>query len=202
MATGRVRWSWCIVGNNAPKQAHVKVISDEEMLARLRDAFKRKRVSLRSLSQALGVPYRSVQNYMGGETRMPASFLLNVCGYIGLESGFLYHGDFRPHYHDLKDAVAKACKILDVPPYEEPKLVGGSYRTGETPQRVFIDRATELISENYDRYRHEWLNSRYDASGFRGDPFIDDRTGKKVDQSSLPVGPHTSDTADEGLPEG
>ncbi|WP_129221561.1 helix-turn-helix domain-containing protein [Lichenibacterium ramalinae] len=178
-----------MVDKNALKQAHVKLLSDEEMLARLRDALKRKSVSLRHLSQALGVPYRSVQNYLGGETRMPASFLINVCGYVGLEPSFLYNGDFRPHYHDLKDAVAKACQVLDIPRQEDAQLVDGILRSGETPQRVFVDRATELISENYDRFRHEWLNRRTAAFGFRGDPFVDDHSDKQVDQSGLPVPP-------------
>lgn len=201
MATGRVRWSWCMAGRIALEQAHVKVLTEDELLVRLRDALKRKRVSLRHLSQVLGVPYRSVQNYMGGETRMPASFLINVCGYIGLEPSFLYHGDFRPHYYDLKDAVAKACKILNVPNHEEPELVDGILRSGDTPQRMFVDRATELISENYDRFRHDWLNRRTSDHGFRGDPFIDDRTGRKVDQSGLPiVGTEPSGSGD-GLPE-
>ena len=132
---------------------------------------------------------------------MPASFLLNVCGYVGLESGFLYHGDFRPRYYDLKDAVARACKILNVPAHEEPKTIDGIVHVDETPQRVFVDRATDLIRENYDRLRHEWLNSRTYALGFRGDTVIDDRTGRMVDQSGLPVDAGDPSASNDGLPE-
>ncbi len=185
----------------ALEQAHVNLLSEEQLLVRLRDVLKRKGVSLRSLSKDLGVPYRSVQNYVGGETRMPASFLLNVCAYVGLEPSFLYRGDFRPSWPDLYDAVFQACKVLNALPPDEFNLGTESSHAGGRPQVNFVGRATEIVSENYDRFRHEWLSRRNPDFGMRGDPFIGDLSAKGDDQPGLPVSGTVNRPTDGGLPD-
>ena len=155
-------------------------LSDDELIAILKDVLKRKGVSLRALSDGLNVPYRSVQNYVGGETRMPAAFLMNACAYIGIEPSYFYNKDFRPEWSDLYDAVFKALEQLEFMPAENAKASEGSGSGDGRPQVKLAAKATALISEGYDRYRTEWLNNRLGAAaGRRGDPHVADDPRQK-----------------------
>lgn len=161
---------------------------DEDALVRsLREVIKAKKVSLRAISEHLGVPYRSVQNYVGGETRMPADFLLNVCAFIGIEPEYLMHGDFYLRENDLYDALAKALERANL---IEPPMLARAGRPLTPDEQVaheerlrILDLVTTLTSEQYERFRQEWLQrkdggrlGRRDLRGRRG------RDAGKVDE--------------------
>ncbi|MCJ2065978.1 hypothetical protein MKK63_25195 [Methylobacterium sp. J-088] len=144
-------------------------------------------MSLRTISEHLGVPYRSVQNYVGGETRMPADFLLNVCAFIGIEPEYLMHGDFYLRENDLYDALAKALERANL--IEPPMLARAGRPLTHDEQAAYeerlriLDLVTTLTSEQYERFRREWLQrkdggrmGRRDLRGRRG------RGAGKVDE--------------------
>lgn len=155
------------------------LLDDATLVRALRDVIKAKKVSLRSISEHLGVPYRSVQNYVGGETRMPADFLLNVCAFIGIEPDFLVYGDFNLRENDLFDALAKALERANL---IEPSKLGRISRSLTEDEQAaheerlrILDLVTALTSEHYERLRQEWLQrkdggrmGRRDLRGRRG----------------------------------
>lgn len=143
------------------------LLSEEELVRSLREILKSKRVSLRDISRDLEVPYRSVQNYIGGETRMPAAFFLNLCVYIGLEPDFLATQDFRPREDDLYDAVWNALHRVEIfkkLPYRisnSRDLNDGDETRIQSDQIALARKITVIIAEQYDRYRREWLDKKY-----------------------------------------
>lgn len=136
-------------------------LDDATLVRALRDVIKAKKVSLRTISERLGVPYRSVQNYVGGETRMPADFLLNVCSFIGIEPEYLVYGDFYLRENDLYDALAKSLERANL--IEPTQILRHARALSEDEQAAYeerlriLDLVTTLTSEHYERLRQEWL---------------------------------------------
>ena len=123
-------------------------ITDALLAERIRDVLKLAGKSQRDVSRELEIPYRSVQTYLAGETRIPATFLLALCQNIGLEPDYLVSGDFRPRRADLYDAVIRALDDMGLlPPRDE---LDNSGQRAEVAGHI-----TATIREAYDRYRRE-----------------------------------------------
>lgn len=109
--------------------------------------------SQRDLSRDIGVPYRSVQKYLSGETRIPASFLIAVCRCLDVEVDFLINGDFRPRQTTLYDAVIRAL--------DDASLLPSRNDLSNAPKRAELaGLITATIRENYDRYRREDISKK------------------------------------------
>jgi len=132
---------------------------DSELAERLRVILKARGISQRAISKDLGVPYRTVQNYLGGEIRIPAIFFLKLCHYIGIEADYFIYQDFSLSRPDVYDAIIRALEKCDLLPPRPP---------GDTPQtdaeretwRKRIELASQMAAsfgEAYERYRREWL---------------------------------------------
>jgi hypothetical protein len=142
--------------NNTPNQVYGNK-PDDWLVVALRDALKVRRVSMRHLSEKLDIPYRSIQNYVSGESRIPGDVLLRICAEIGLEPQHLLTGSFEISHSDLYDSVhhvfGDLLPLIDVDS-------GGRIILRETPSK---DRSEELtvahiltrrINEAYARYRN------------------------------------------------
>lgn len=79
---------------------------DEEALIRdLKALMKQRKRSARSISQAINVPYRSMQNYLSGESRTPAIVLIAILDELGADLRLLRSGDNLLRHADIYDAV-------------------------------------------------------------------------------------------------
>jgi transcriptional regulator with XRE-family HTH domain len=139
---------------NAQKYAYFCAMSNEItdafLAERLREVLKLTGKSQRHVSRALEVPYRSVQTYLAGETRIPATFLLAICQYLELEPDYLITGDFRPRRLDLYDAVIRGLDDMDLLP--DRAILANS-----TQRVTMAGQITATIREAYDRYRRNSL---------------------------------------------
>ncbi|WP_333825960.1 helix-turn-helix domain-containing protein [Pinisolibacter sp.] len=133
-------------------------IDDAEIASRLRDILKLKGISLRDISDALEMPYRTVQNYMTGSSKIPATFVFGVCHILDVEPDFLLYGDFKPQYADLHSAVLEAL--------DDCGSIAGYIAGPGTAQGVVVEvdgekflslgwRLAAAVSEAYDRARRD-----------------------------------------------
>lgn len=140
---------------NTPNQVHSK-LPDDWLVVALRDALKARRVSMRQLSDALSIPYRSVQNYVSGESRIPGDVLLRICKEIGLEPQHLLTETFEISHSDLYDAIHQVfgdlLPLIDVDGGAKMKL----RETASKDRSEVLTVAhilTRRINEAYARYR-------------------------------------------------
>lgn len=138
-------------------------LSEPELLAELRAVLKRRGVSLRTISAELGVPYRSVQNYISGESKLPAVFFLRVCELAGVESDYFIQGHFRPSGPELWDAIAHALDLAGL-------LPPGNGERESMERSNLVSTVTAHVSERYDRKRSERIT-------LKGAPYGRDRRG-------------------------
>lgn len=123
--------------------------SEAKLAEALRSAIKKKRVSMKLISERLNVSYRTVQNYLSGENRISADFLLGLCHLLQIDADFFIYGDFRPRYYDLYDAVLASLRAEGLIPALDH----------ETDQQVreqalaLASRMTAEIAAGYDRFR-------------------------------------------------
>ncbi|WP_425486578.1 helix-turn-helix domain-containing protein [Chelatococcus caeni] len=145
-------------------------LNDSQLAARMREVMKLRGVSMRSLSADLGIPYRSVQNYLSGEVRIPATFLLLFCSHIGVEADYFIYGNFHPSHEELYDALFSI--LLEAGCLPDPKVARDDETGGEvidSSERIAVARRiTAVVSERYDHYRRTWLTEKH---GSRGLPF-------------------------------
>jgi transcriptional regulator with XRE-family HTH domain len=91
-----------------------KGADSDRLISALKAALKARRVTMRQLSDSLHIPYRSLQNYLSGESRLPADVLLSICQEIGLEADYLAKGNFELSHFDLYDAVLNPASKAEV----------------------------------------------------------------------------------------
>lgn len=63
-------------------------MSEQEILDAIRSVMRCRKVNLTSLSEAIGVPYRSLQNYFGGRGSMPLPVYQAICEALNLSGSF------------------------------------------------------------------------------------------------------------------
>lgn len=143
--------------NNTPNQVYNK-LPDDWLVVALRDALKVRRVSMRHLSEKLSIPYRSIQNYVSGESRIPGDVLLRICAEIGLEPDYLLKGNFEISHADLYDAIhhvfGDVLALLEVGS-------GSKVALRESPSKdrsevlTLAHILTVRVNEAYARYREQ-----------------------------------------------
>ena len=135
------------------------VISDQELLEGLRSAMKSRKVSVRALSERLGVPYRTLQNYLTGQTRLPAATFLSACNALGLDQHFVMTNSFELSGSDMYDAVLTVLNdvlpLIDAPSVEadvKPRLTD---KSDSAHRQVAATVLAIKLSKAYDKYRRD-----------------------------------------------
>ncbi|MCB1464978.1 MAG: helix-turn-helix transcriptional regulator [Nitratireductor sp.] len=111
--------------------------------------------NLRQLSVAAGVPYRSLQNYMSGRTRMPADVLLKICSELRIDLDYLLDDKIRPDKWSLWQS------LLDVFGDNIEKLEPGDAIEKDHESASYFDKLSaashlaDQISIAYERRRIE-----------------------------------------------
>jgi transcriptional regulator with XRE-family HTH domain len=144
---------------NTPNQVSGKG-DQTQLVAALREAMRKHRVSMRQLSDDLAIPYRSIQNYFSGESRLPADVLIAICRKVGLEVDYLAKGSFQVSHYELLDAVQSALgdvlQWLDFSP--AGKMILRSAPAPDTSSQLSVAHILAAkINEEYARFRAEWL---------------------------------------------
>lgn len=133
---------------------------------KLKAVLKSKGVPLKALASELGIPYRSMQNYVNGETRIPADVFLEICNYIGIEADYFQYGDFKVMSSELYSAVFYALDDLGLLPDSHIERDGYQVVAEDNSARKHLSMlAAKLVLERYDRYREEWLKRRDGPTG-------------------------------------
>jgi len=140
---------------NTPNQVYNK-LPDDWLVVALRDALKARRVSMRHLSESLSIPYRSIQNYVSGESRIPGDVLLRICAEIGLEPQHLLTGSFEVSHSDLYDAVFQVFgDLLSLIDFDSgAKITLRETASKDRSEAMTVAHIlTRRLNEAYARYR-------------------------------------------------
>ncbi len=127
---------------------------------------------MRTISFELAVPYRSVQNYINGESEMPATFFLRVCDLAGVEADYFIQGHFRPSGPELWDAVFHAMDLAGLLP---PPKINSDGVADFSDRDNLVSTVAAHVSERYDRKRSERITLKgarhgRDRRGFASRP--------------------------------
>ncbi|MDR7207953.1 helix-turn-helix domain-containing protein [Priestia megaterium] len=69
---------------------------------KIRNLRKERKMTLRELADALGVPFTTLGNYERGDRKPDLQFLLDISKYFGVSMDFLTRTDEIPSYEDYK----------------------------------------------------------------------------------------------------
>ena len=81
------------------------MIDDAQLVSGLKRAMDASRVTLRELSRQTEVPYRSLQNYMSGRSRLPADVYVALCAALGIDTQYVVQGSFQLPIDPLYDVL-------------------------------------------------------------------------------------------------
>ena len=128
-------------------------LDDVSLAESVRNILKKKKVSLKQLSEYLSVPYRTVQNYLAGDQKIPAIFLLRICHYVGLEPSYFIYGDFRLNQNDMYDAVYEVLDRLNLlPAHEIQNLNEGGQLISSVERNQMVSSIAVQLIERYDHW--------------------------------------------------
>ncbi len=77
-------------------------------IARIKQAMVAHRFSIRSLSRDIGVPYRTLQNYLAGLHSMPIEVLGKICRRLSISADWVLHDGLFLPMHDLAASLERA----------------------------------------------------------------------------------------------
>jgi transcriptional regulator with XRE-family HTH domain len=123
----------------------------------LREGIKRSMVeiewTMRDLSSATGIPYRSVQNYLTGKSRMPAAVLVEICQAMTIDVEYVLNGTMNAQKWPLFDALWDAFGdfLLDLEAREDNIPIDDFFRHNKKREKAA--RFAELIATSYGEYR-------------------------------------------------
>jgi hypothetical protein len=84
-----------------------RTMTDQELIDGLRALMKARKVSVKTLAAGIGIPYRTLQNYLIGETRFPASVFLSASEYLGVDQHYIITKSFELAHCSLVDAIIR-----------------------------------------------------------------------------------------------
>ena len=134
---------------------------NERIILGIKRAMKLSRVSMKALSQDTGVPYRSIQNYLSGGTRMPADVYVQILEVLGVDNQYILHGNFHLKHFPLWDSLWAALG---------DSLVNTEFRpdTGFPDNMAFHNQKQaaalslmERLSRGYNEYYQQYLKDQY-----------------------------------------
>lgn len=80
-------------------------VSESDIVDALRVLISRRKLKLVDIAETLGIPYRSLQNYMYKKARMPLDVYIRLCGVVGVTTDYPILGRFKLSHHDLQHAL-------------------------------------------------------------------------------------------------
>ncbi|MCP5074141.1 MAG: helix-turn-helix transcriptional regulator [Rhodobacteraceae bacterium] len=136
-------------------------LDDAELARRLRELLKVRKRSQRAVSKELDVPYRTVQNYLSGEVRIPAVFLLRLCHYLDVETDYLIYQNFELPWPDAYDAMIEALDQNALIPAQSPSGApkNETARKNMDLRNNASAKMTASFRAAYSRFRHLSLDS-------------------------------------------
>lgn len=131
---------------------------DTEMgaLDRIRAIMEHRKITMRTLSEDTGIPYRSVQNYLSGKHGIPLDVFKKICSRLGLSSDWVLFGEIKFNHHVLTEVLIKSMgDVLPIPKItKDGHLVLTHRRSGEEVEHSDLRRAAHtiaiIISGKYD----------------------------------------------------
>jgi len=79
--------------------------ADDPIIDTLRAIMARQKLKITDMAKEIGVPYRSLQNYMTKRSPMPLSVYIAACEWIGITPDYPLRGRFKLSHHDLQRAL-------------------------------------------------------------------------------------------------
>jgi len=79
--------------------------SDEGIAKRLRSVLDGRKLTIKEASEAVDVPYRTLQNQLLGRNKMPASTFAKLLSFLELPPQFIAAGRYEPDTRPIADAL-------------------------------------------------------------------------------------------------
>lgn len=79
--------------------------ADIGVIGRLKQAMAARKFSIKKLSAATSVPYRTLQNYLLGMHALPAEVLAKICAAMDVSADWIFREQLYLHPEDMKEAL-------------------------------------------------------------------------------------------------
>lgn len=138
---------------------------DRQLAESLRSILEEKRVTIRTLSRDLDIPYRSMQNYLSGKNRIPATVLISILDKLGVDLHYMRYRDHMLRHSDLYDAIwdtlGDNLLTIELPSrnrYLDPQN-NSDDRSKFNKKQSTATALSILISEKYDSYSRRYYGT-------------------------------------------
>ncbi|WP_057462601.1 helix-turn-helix transcriptional regulator [Pseudovibrio sp. POLY-S9] len=141
---------------------------NDQLVARLKATMKLAKMSLKHMSEKIGLPYRSLQNYMSGKTRLPADVYVLMCQELGVDNQYVMQGNFHLERWPLYDAIWVSLDRHGYWPeyvvkadveYDDSisDMLSGYLPKRKRPKKVMVERMVDDVLMTYHQERERLL---------------------------------------------
>ncbi|QND52786.1 helix-turn-helix transcriptional regulator [Phyllobacterium sp. 628] len=127
---------------------------DQKIRDGLKNTLSRIDWTMRDLSEATDIPYRTLQNYLSGKTKMPASTLIAICDLLRIDLKFILEGEFDVAHWPLYDALWATFGDFLLDLKQKDDLIGLENMELHNKKREHADAYSKLIKRYYQDYRY------------------------------------------------
>ncbi len=134
---------------------------EERLLSGIRMAMTEKHISLTAVSKEIGVPYRSLQNYLSGTSRMPAVVYVQICEYLEVDNQYVLDQSFEFSHNAFWDALWTVFGdgLLSVELKEN--TTGYRNQSDHNRKQAIASELTVKLNTAYDKHRKEYMKSAF-----------------------------------------
>lgn len=127
--------------------------SDEELARRLRFLMDEQGETIKDAAETIGVPYRTLQNQLNGNNKMPASTFAKLVSMLNVPLSFVVSGrvelSHRALANALKEVLGKSLPVVD-----QEMNVSAPTAADSRDERAWDHHATILALLLKGRYEH------------------------------------------------
>lgn len=126
-------------------------------------------LSLRQFAEVLGMPYRTIQNYLTGDVKIPAEFIHKSCRYFGVEIDFVFYAGIDFDRSAMAQTVSDVFgDIADRLTVVDGALKIRSETSNQETESVAEARRTGVMLHISGAIRDGYIDRRIDVLGSRG----------------------------------
>lgn len=126
---------------------------DDQLVEGIKRAMAEGKVSMKRLSARTGLPYRTLQNYLLGTARMPASAYVMICRELGIDNQYVLQGNFHLQFAPLWDALWDVFGDFLSALRHEPNTSGVDNMELHNRKQAAASKFAAAISDAYNAVR-------------------------------------------------
>jgi len=125
---------------------------NDRIISGIKRVMKERKRSIKSMSESTGLPYRSLQNYLSGSSRLPADVYVKILEVLDVDNQYIMEGTFHLKYWPLWDSLWASLGDSLVNTEYKPDTGFPDDMEFHNRKQLAAAKLLERINDNYNKF--------------------------------------------------